>query len=129
MRCNSCARSAGSRALGCLCGYSTFANLPKPLLAAPNTFINHPLKGCQRLTSPIPSQSGSASGMALLETGKYSQGSVLGGVNPDLASERQTASFSVEKLTAWLDGGAEHTRLRRAVGESPFRGPCGAAGW
>ncbi|PKU37735.1 peroxisomal acyl-coenzyme a oxidase 2 [Limosa lapponica baueri] len=53
--------------------------------------------------------------MALMETGKYSQGSVLGSVNPDLASERQTASFSVEKLTAWLDGGAEQTRLRRAV--------------
>ncbi|NWR79065.1 ACOX2 oxidase, partial [Centropus unirufus] len=40
------------------------------------------------------------------------------GVNPDLASERQTASFSVEKLTAWLDGGAEHTRIRRAVVEA-----------
>lgn len=52
-----------------------------------------------------------------METGKYSQGSVLGRVNPDLASERQTASFSVEKLTAWLDGGAERTQLRRAVGE------------
>ncbi|KFO80649.1 Peroxisomal acyl-coenzyme A oxidase 2, partial [Cuculus canorus] len=39
-------------------------------------------------------------------------------VNPDLASERQTASFSVEKLTAWLDGGAEHTRIRRAVVEA-----------
>ncbi|XP_009984459.1 PREDICTED: peroxisomal acyl-coenzyme A oxidase 2 [Tauraco erythrolophus] len=50
--------------------------------------------------------------MALLETGKHS---VLGSVNPDLAIERQTASFSVEKLTAWLDGGAEHTRMRRAV--------------
>ncbi|NXT77838.1 ACOX2 oxidase, partial [Zapornia atra] len=36
-------------------------------------------------------------------------------VNPDLASERQTASFSVEKLTAWLDGGVECTRMRRAV--------------
>ncbi|NXC16136.1 ACOX2 oxidase, partial [Corythaeola cristata] len=39
-------------------------------------------------------------------------------VNPDLAIERQTASFSVEKLTAWLDGGAEHTRMRRAVVEA-----------
>ncbi|KAM6059619.1 peroxisomal acyl-coenzyme A oxidase 2 isoform 5-T5 [Theristicus caerulescens] len=63
-------------------------------------------------------KSSSASRMALLETGKYSQGSVLGSVNPDLASERQTASFSVEKLTAWLDGGAEHTRIRRAVVEA-----------
>ncbi|NWY55330.1 ACOX2 oxidase, partial [Chionis minor] len=44
-------------------------------------------------------------------------------VNPDLASERQTASFSVEKLTAWLDGGAEHTRLRRAVVEVIERDP------
>ncbi|NXI59991.1 ACOX2 oxidase, partial [Chloroceryle aenea] len=39
-------------------------------------------------------------------------------VNPDLASERQTASFSVESLTAWLDGGAERTRMRRAVVEA-----------
>ncbi|NXI39717.1 ACOX2 oxidase, partial [Galbula dea] len=39
-------------------------------------------------------------------------------MNPDLASERQTASFSVEKLTAWLDGGAEYTRMRRAVVEA-----------
>uniref|UniRef100_A0A672UVA5 Acyl-coenzyme A oxidase n=1 Tax=Strigops habroptila TaxID=2489341 RepID=A0A672UVA5_STRHB len=46
----------------------------------------------------------------------YSQGSALGGVNPDLASERQTPSFSVEKLTALLDGGEENTRIRRAVG-------------
>ncbi|XP_069721789.1 peroxisomal acyl-coenzyme A oxidase 2 [Phaenicophaeus curvirostris] len=56
--------------------------------------------------------------MALPETSKYSQGSVFSSVNPDLASERQTASFSVEKLTAWLDGGAEHTRIRRAVVEA-----------
>ncbi|XP_061864095.1 peroxisomal acyl-coenzyme A oxidase 2 isoform X2 [Colius striatus] len=56
--------------------------------------------------------------MALPETSKYSQGSVLDGVNPDLASERQTASFSVEKLTVWLDGGVEHTRTRRAVVEA-----------
>ncbi|NXP70043.1 ACOX2 oxidase, partial [Ramphastos sulfuratus] len=39
-------------------------------------------------------------------------------VNPDLASERQTASFSVEKLTVWLDGGVENTRTRRAVVEA-----------
>ncbi|NXO04590.1 ACOX2 oxidase, partial [Rhinopomastus cyanomelas] len=39
-------------------------------------------------------------------------------MNPDLASERQTASFSVEKLTALLDGGAERTRMRRAVVEA-----------
>lgn len=55
--------------------------------------------------------------MALLGTSKYAQGISLGGVNPDLASERQTASFSVEGLTTLLDGGAEHTRVRRAVGE------------
>lgn len=62
-------------------------------------------------------QSSAGSRMALLETSKHSQGSVLGSVNPDLSSERQTASFSVEKLTALLDGGAEQTRIRRAVGE------------
>ncbi|NXH13619.1 ACOX2 oxidase, partial [Bucco capensis] len=39
-------------------------------------------------------------------------------INPDIASERQTASFSVEKLMAWLDGSAEHTRIRRAVVEA-----------
>ncbi|NWI62927.1 ACOX2 oxidase, partial [Todus mexicanus] len=44
-------------------------------------------------------------------------------VNPDLASERQTASFSVEKLMAWLDGGVEHTRMRRAVVEAIERDP------
>ncbi|XP_029899458.1 peroxisomal acyl-coenzyme A oxidase 2 isoform X2 [Aquila chrysaetos chrysaetos] len=68
-------------------------------------------------------ETSSASRMALTETGKYSQGSVLGSVNPDIASERQTASFSVEKLTAWLDGGAERTRLRRAVVEAIERDP------
>ncbi|XP_032637700.1 peroxisomal acyl-coenzyme A oxidase 2 isoform X1 [Chelonoidis abingdonii] len=36
-------------------------------------------------------------------------------VNPDLEAERQTASFSVESLTAILDGGADNTRTRRAV--------------
>ncbi|OPJ71943.1 peroxisomal acyl-coenzyme A oxidase 2 isoform A [Patagioenas fasciata monilis] len=61
---------------------------------------------------------GQASRMSLLDTSKYSQGSVLGSVNPDLASERRTASFSVEKLTARLDGGAEQTRIRRAVVEA-----------
>ncbi|XP_026713484.1 peroxisomal acyl-coenzyme A oxidase 2 [Athene cunicularia] len=62
--------------------------------------------------------------MALLEPSKHSQGSVLGGVNPDLASERQTASFSVEKLTACLDGGEENTRQRRAVVEAIERDPA-----
>lgn len=65
--------------------------------------------------------------MALLETSKYLQGSVLGSVNPDLASERQTASFSVEKLTALLDGGAEQMRIRRAVGEWPYEAWWGLA--
>ncbi|NXK49734.1 ACOX2 oxidase, partial [Chauna torquata] len=45
------------------------------------------------------------------------------GVNPDLASERQTASFSVGRLTTLLDGGAERTRLRRAVVEAIERDP------
>uniref|UniRef100_A0A803VIZ4 Acyl-coenzyme A oxidase n=1 Tax=Ficedula albicollis TaxID=59894 RepID=A0A803VIZ4_FICAL len=53
--------------------------------------------------------------MALLEASKSWQGSAPGSVNPDLASERQTASFCVERLTALLDGGAEQTRIRRAV--------------
>lgn len=66
--------------------------------------------------------------MALLETSKYPQGShLLGSVNPDLASERQTASFSVEKLTALLDGGAEQMRIRRAVGEWPYEAWWGLA--
>ncbi|NWU63567.1 ACOX2 oxidase, partial [Pterocles burchelli] len=39
-------------------------------------------------------------------------------VNPDIASERQTASFCVETLTAVLDGGVERTRSRRAVVEA-----------
>uniref|UniRef100_A0A8C2YEP2 Acyl-coenzyme A oxidase n=1 Tax=Coturnix japonica TaxID=93934 RepID=A0A8C2YEP2_COTJA len=42
-------------------------------------------------------------------------GSGLARVNPDLASERLTASFCVPSLTAVLDGGAERTRVRRAV--------------
>lgn len=53
--------------------------------------------------------------MALLDTTKDTQGSGLTSVNPDLASERLTASFCVPGLTAVLDGGAERTRLRRAV--------------
>uniref|UniRef100_A0A8B9VIR2 Acyl-coenzyme A oxidase n=1 Tax=Anas zonorhyncha TaxID=75864 RepID=A0A8B9VIR2_9AVES len=61
--------------------------------------------------------------MALLGTSKYAQGIGLSGVNPDLASERQTASFSVEGLTTLLDGGAEHTRVRRAVVEVIERDP------
>ncbi|KAM9326328.1 peroxisomal acyl-coenzyme A oxidase 2 [Gastrophryne carolinensis] len=36
-------------------------------------------------------------------------------INPDLAEERQSPSFNVETLTNLLDGGAEHTRLRRSV--------------
>uniref|UniRef100_A0A8C8SXE2 Acyl-coenzyme A oxidase n=1 Tax=Pelusios castaneus TaxID=367368 RepID=A0A8C8SXE2_9SAUR len=36
-------------------------------------------------------------------------------VNPDLEAERKTASFSVERLTTILDGGAENTKTRRAV--------------
>ncbi|NWX16319.1 ACOX2 oxidase, partial [Aegotheles bennettii] len=39
-------------------------------------------------------------------------------VNPDIASERQTPSFSVEELTTLLDGGVEQTRIRRAVAEA-----------
>ncbi|XP_064375162.1 peroxisomal acyl-coenzyme A oxidase 2 isoform X4 [Dromaius novaehollandiae] len=68
-------------------------------------------------------KSSSASRMALLDSSKHSQDSVLSGVNPDLASERLTASFSVEELTARLDGGAEHTRMRRAVVEAIEKDP------
>ncbi|OXB78709.1 UNVERIFIED_CONTAM: hypothetical protein H355_002674 [Colinus virginianus] len=53
--------------------------------------------------------------MALLDATKDTQGFGLTNVNPDLASERLTGSFSVPRLTAVLDGGAERTRLRRAV--------------
>ncbi|POI34990.1 hypothetical protein CIB84_001256 [Bambusicola thoracicus] len=55
--------------------------------------------------------------MALLDTTKDTQGSGLASVNPDLASERLTASFCVPRLTAVLDGGAERTRLRRVVAD------------
>ncbi|XP_032893235.1 LOW QUALITY PROTEIN: peroxisomal acyl-coenzyme A oxidase 2 [Amblyraja radiata] len=36
-------------------------------------------------------------------------------VNPDIDSERRASSFDVEKLVNFWDGGAERTRLRRAV--------------
>ncbi|XP_053151016.1 peroxisomal acyl-coenzyme A oxidase 2 isoform X2 [Hemicordylus capensis] len=36
-------------------------------------------------------------------------------VNPDLDIERKSASFSIERLTNILDGGAETTQIRRAV--------------
>ncbi|XP_059800208.1 peroxisomal acyl-coenzyme A oxidase 2-like isoform X1 [Hypanus sabinus] len=41
--------------------------------------------------------------------------SVCGAVNPDIDSERKAASFDVEKLVNFLDGGAERTRIRRSV--------------
>uniref|UniRef100_A0A8C7E9Y7 Acyl-coenzyme A oxidase n=1 Tax=Nothoprocta perdicaria TaxID=30464 RepID=A0A8C7E9Y7_NOTPE len=47
-----------------------------------------------------------------------SRDALPGGMNPDLASERLAASFSVELLTASLDGGAERTRGRRAIVEA-----------
>ncbi|KAM6121146.1 peroxisomal acyl-coenzyme A oxidase 2 [Pterocles gutturalis] len=56
--------------------------------------------------------------MAQPEPSHYSQDLVHGHVNPDIASERQTASFCVETLTAVLDGGTERTRRRRAVVEA-----------
>ncbi|XP_069795681.1 peroxisomal acyl-coenzyme A oxidase 2-like isoform X2 [Narcine bancroftii] len=36
-------------------------------------------------------------------------------VNPDIDSERKASSFDVEKLVNFLDGGADRTRIRRAV--------------
>lgn len=36
-------------------------------------------------------------------------------VNPDIDSERRASAFDVEKLVNFWDGGAERTRLRRAV--------------
>lgn len=41
-------------------------------------------------------------------------------VNPDLDIERKTASFSVERLTNILDGGAENTEIRRKVGKYAY---------
>lgn len=38
-------------------------------------------------------------------------------MNPDIAKERQNATFNVEKLTNILDGSPEKTRRRREIGE------------
>ncbi|XP_019392295.1 PREDICTED: peroxisomal acyl-coenzyme A oxidase 2 isoform X1 [Crocodylus porosus] len=46
---------------------------------------------------------------------RYLRSSASRDVNPDLDIERKTPSFDVEKLTTILDGGAENTRVRRAV--------------
>ncbi|XP_048345795.1 peroxisomal acyl-coenzyme A oxidase 2-like [Sphaerodactylus townsendi] len=53
--------------------------------------------------------------MALWDVIKGFQNSAGPDVNPDLDTERKTASFSVERLTNILDGGAENTQIRRKV--------------
>ncbi|XP_054834642.1 peroxisomal acyl-coenzyme A oxidase 2-like [Eublepharis macularius] len=53
--------------------------------------------------------------MALRNVNKHLWNSSGQDVNPDLDIERKTASFSVERLTNILDGGAENTQIRRAV--------------
>ncbi|KAM4720848.1 peroxisomal acyl-coenzyme A oxidase 2 [Rhinophrynus dorsalis] len=44
-------------------------------------------------------------------------------VNPDLASEREAPSFSVETLTNILDGGVQKTQLRRSVEDAILSDP------
>ncbi|XP_073206996.1 peroxisomal acyl-coenzyme A oxidase 2 isoform X3 [Lepidochelys kempii] len=58
---------------------------------------------------------GKQSQMAQWNRSGYFRSSGSRDVNPDLQAERQTASFSVERLTTILDGGADNTRTRRAV--------------
>ncbi|XP_048345794.1 peroxisomal acyl-coenzyme A oxidase 2-like isoform X2 [Sphaerodactylus townsendi] len=53
--------------------------------------------------------------MAAWDVDKGFQNSTGPDVNPDLDTERKTASFSVERLTNILDGGAENTQIRRKV--------------
>ncbi|KAL8212789.1 UNVERIFIED_CONTAM: hypothetical protein K2H54_058684 [Gekko kuhli] len=53
--------------------------------------------------------------MALWNVSKGFQSSTGQDVNPDLDIERKTTSFSVERLTNILDGGAENTQIRRKV--------------
>ena len=44
-------------------------------------------------------------------------------MNPDIARERQRATFDVEKLTHILDGAPEKTRRRREIGECSINHP------
>ena len=46
--------------------------------------------------------------MSSLETGM---------INPDIQKERDSASFQVEKLTHFLDGGQHKTEQRKSVGK------------
>mmetsp|Transcript_9640 Transcript_9640/g.14868 ORF Transcript_9640/g.14868 Transcript_9640/m.14868 type:complete len:706 (+) Transcript_9640:238-2355(+) len=46
-------------------------------------------------------------------------------MNPDLRNERAKATFSVERLTNMLDGGAERTKRRRQIEEIIERDPTG----
>lgn len=39
-------------------------------------------------------------------------------VNPDLAKERQNATFNVEKLAELLRGGADNLRRKRYIGKT-----------
>lgn len=38
-------------------------------------------------------------------------------VNPDIAKERQNASFSSEKIAEWLYGGADKLKTKRELGK------------
>mmetsp|Transcript_184 Transcript_184/g.249 ORF Transcript_184/g.249 Transcript_184/m.249 type:complete len:84 (-) Transcript_184:3-254(-) len=46
-------------------------------------------------------------------------------MNPDLENERAKATFSVERLTNMLDGGADRTKRRRQIEEIIARDPTG----
>ncbi|XP_028907494.1 peroxisomal acyl-coenzyme A oxidase 2 isoform X1 [Ornithorhynchus anatinus] len=53
----------------------------------------------------------------------FLQNTLSKGVNPDIDSERKVKSFSVEKLTNFLDGSAEKTKKRRRVEKIIFSDP------
>lgn len=46
-------------------------------------------------------------------------------VHPDMEIERRQQPFDVERLTNFLDGGAQSTALRRKVGERRWGGASG----
>ncbi|GCC21904.1 hypothetical protein chiPu_0000286 [Chiloscyllium punctatum] len=54
-------------------------------------------------------------GMAAVGAAAKGPYKVQSAINPDIASERTAPGFPLEKLVNLLDGGAERTRIRRAV--------------